>query len=172
MDCNVDVGCGAVCRPGYIGVDIRLGGQVRGDVEHLPFRDQCFTHVYASHLLEHVDMPQAMRELHRTLVDGGTLEVRVPHASGIGAWSDPTHRRAYTCRTWRYFAEGTYGLPVFRIRRLQLCWRPLGQWQVLSWLFGLWPLGTEKYLAPWIGGYHEVCVTLVKPSLARDSQEG
>lgn len=65
----------AVERPGVVDHICRWGE------EPLPFADETFERVYASHVLEHIPWFQtldALREAWRVLVPGGTLEVHVP----------------------------------------------------------------------------------------------
>jgi len=52
---------------------------VEGDVRDLPFSDQCFDHVVAVHVLGHLrakEMEQAVREILRVMVPGGTVMIR------------------------------------------------------------------------------------------------
>jgi ubiquinone/menaquinone biosynthesis C-methylase UbiE len=50
----------------------QIVNRVRGDVEHLPFRDNSFTLVSANMVLEHVSNPLAtLREVRRALAPGG-----------------------------------------------------------------------------------------------------
>ena len=54
--------------------------------EPLPFDDNTFNEVYASHVLEHIPWyhtKYAVREVHRILVPGGTFEVWVPNIEYI-----------------------------------------------------------------------------------------
>jgi len=44
-----------------------------------------------------------MEEVYRILVPGGKLKVITPYYQGERAWSDPTHRRAITEKTFMYF---------------------------------------------------------------------
>jgi SAM-dependent methyltransferase len=49
------------------------------DINRLPYPDQCFDIIYASHVLEHIpDDRQAMRELVRVLKPGGWAILQVP----------------------------------------------------------------------------------------------
>lgn len=161
---NIDLGCGPACRAGFIGVDIlRLPGvRIIARAEALPFRDESVTHLWSAHTLEHTDMIQSMREIHRILKPGGTTELWLPHATGIGTWADPTHRRGYAWRTWDYF-RGAYDLPVFHLTRRTLCWKPRGQYPRFDRLVNLCPAWFEKFIAPLLGGCHETGAILTKP---------
>ncbi len=79
-----------------------LGGDVLADAHRLPFKDACFSHILASHVLEHLpDLGRAMRELARVLKLGGTLRVRVPY--GLRSLYDPFHHHAFDLHTLNRF---------------------------------------------------------------------
>lgn len=86
---RLEIGPGE-CRLGsdWVTVDTVDGPQVdfvcRWGAEALPFENDRFELVYASHVLEHVPWYQtvsALKEVHRVLRHGGTLEVHVPDLS-------------------------------------------------------------------------------------------
>jgi ubiquinone/menaquinone biosynthesis C-methylase UbiE len=53
---------------------------LRGDAEHLPFRDGAFDKIITTEVLEHVfDDERAMRELLRVLRPGGQIAISCPH---------------------------------------------------------------------------------------------
>jgi predicted SAM-dependent methyltransferase len=72
------------------------------DVIPWPFPNSGASHISAIHLLEHLDsVPVFMEECWRILNPGGTLYIVVPNARDIDlAWSDPTHKRAFTKHTF------------------------------------------------------------------------
>ncbi len=83
---KLNLGAGELRREGYLNIDWSPLGNP--DVVHdlnvfpYPFADSSIEEVYASHVLEHLDRPfDVMRELHRILVPGGRLIVKVPHFS-------------------------------------------------------------------------------------------
>lgn len=68
---RMNLGSGRVRIQGWVNVDV-LGGDVRAVGEALPFRDNAFEYVLASHVLEHVDdLRKPMRAIHRVLQRGG-----------------------------------------------------------------------------------------------------
>jgi predicted SAM-dependent methyltransferase len=63
-------------RPGVVDVVCEWG------TDRLPFDDEKFSLVYASHVLEHVPWHKtlfALADVHRVLAPGGVLEVHVPN---------------------------------------------------------------------------------------------
>ncbi len=97
----LNIGCGQTRIPGSIGLDwVMIPGFV--DVVHdlntlpYPFPDQSFDVIHMYHVLEHLDRPlRVMEEIHRILRHGGTLHIRVPHFSSMGAFTDITHKRPF-----------------------------------------------------------------------------
>jgi SAM-dependent methyltransferase len=93
-------------------LDVRDAG--RPDVLHdlnvvpYPLPDSSFDLIVCVHVLEHVDrLVEAIGELHRLLKPGGRLFVEVPYFTSAHFFSDPTHRHAFTTRSFDYFVEGT-----------------------------------------------------------------
>ncbi len=71
----------------------------------LPYEDNTFDKVVASHVLEHiVNFMPLMKELHRILKKNGTLEAWVPYVRDYDhAFGDPTHVRYFDIKTFKYF---------------------------------------------------------------------
>jgi SAM-dependent methyltransferase len=116
-----DVGCGPTKQvPTAVGIDVAPapGVDVVADVQRgLPFPDASFDHVFAVHVLEHLDdLLVALRELHRVLRPGGTLHVLCPHWRHVNAVADPTHRRLMDVQTFKYVCEpaGRPGVAAWR----------------------------------------------------------
>ena len=85
MPITLDVGCGTKkLVPTAIGID-RIKSDcvdVVGDAKHLPFRDECFSRVYSSHVLEHfswLEHDDIIGEWVRVLKSEGLLDVHVPN---------------------------------------------------------------------------------------------
>jgi len=93
---GLNLGCGMVAIPGFVGVDREPGPsvEVQADVRRLPFRDSSIDEVYAAHVIEHLHEPDAfMRELHRVLKIGGRAVIRTPR--GLWGLLDPFHYHAF-----------------------------------------------------------------------------
>lgn len=91
---TLDIGCGRIPK-GDVNIDLFVGKThspfhfinpkliknfVKGDAQHLPFRNNCFQIVYSSHVLEHLINPlQALKEFKR--VSNMFVVIRVPHAN-------------------------------------------------------------------------------------------
>ena len=107
---RLNLGCGRDIRAGWVNLDCaRLPGV---DVVHdlnrlpLPFADGEFMEICAKDVLEHLDYIPLLRELHRVLGVGGSLDIQVPHFTSAGNFIDPTHRRLFSIRTFEFFVAG------------------------------------------------------------------
>lgn len=116
---RLNLGSGLDVRPGWVNLDaFAPGADVRHDLERLPlpFADETFDHVLASHILEHIPhrladggardgLVRLLEEIHRILKPGGTLEAAYPHPARENAyvWGNPEHTRVLSPRTWRAF---------------------------------------------------------------------
>lgn len=119
---KLNLGCGPkrpVDDPAFIRVDSNpaVEPDVRMDFEEQkpwPFEDSSIHEVYCSHLIEHiVHLDRFFEELYRVCKNGAKCRFLTPHWLHEIAWSDPTHKRAITERTYAYFsAEGRKALGV------------------------------------------------------------
>jgi SAM-dependent methyltransferase len=72
---------------------------------------QMFDEAIAMDVLEHVqDLTTAMTTVLRLLKDGGIFRIGVPYELSLGAWSDPTHVRAFNERSWVYYCQWSWYL--------------------------------------------------------------
>lgn len=112
----LELGCGFNKAPGAFGIDMIPGSQA--DLIHnldtfpYPLDDDAWDRIICFDVLEHVeDFVRTMEEIWRVARAGAVLEVRAPFMSSVNYFSDPTHRRAFTSRSFDYFLPGT---PAFR----------------------------------------------------------
>lgn len=84
---KIDVGCGANCKPGFLGIDREKWTsdvKYKCDFEHekLPFKNSTVDSAYCCHVLEHLDNPMSLvDEVYRVLKPHGDFVIRVPHYS-------------------------------------------------------------------------------------------
>jgi SAM-dependent methyltransferase len=114
MNKKLNLGCGTDIKEGWVNLDIAdiPGVDVVHNVEDLPlpFADNTFEVILCQDILEHVNLVPVLRDLHRILVPGGELRLRVPHFTSRNNYADPTHIRAFSVDTWSFFVRGKDGL--------------------------------------------------------------
>lgn len=110
---RLNLGCGycADLAPDVVNIDSTAypGVDVVHDLDSFPwpFDDDQFTEVRGVQVFEHVTDPIGfMRESHRVLTPGGVLFLVVPHWQSENSYTDPTHVRHCTERTWDYWCDG------------------------------------------------------------------
>ena len=88
---KLNLGCGSDVRDGWVNADSHPvdASVIQTDIgRDLPFKDESFDMILASHILEHiVHFDRAWIEIHRILKKGGILDVVVPY----GFNTDPFH---------------------------------------------------------------------------------
>lgn len=111
---RLNLGCGTDIRQGWVNLDCAPlpGVDVVHDLTRLPlpFATGQFAHICAKDILEHLDYIPLLKELHRILQVGGTLDLQVPHFTSASNYIDPTHRRQFSIRTFEFFvAHSQFG---------------------------------------------------------------
>ena len=108
----LELGCGFNKTPGAVGVDIIDGSDA--DIIHdlnvfpYPFADNEWDRILCRDVLEHVDdFVRTVDEIWRIARPAAMVEVSGPFMSSVNFFSDPTHKRAFTSKTFDYFIEGT-----------------------------------------------------------------
>jgi SAM-dependent methyltransferase len=97
----------------------RPGSAVLGDAEKMPFGDDQFDAVHASHVIEHLEYPEHfVAEAARVLVPHGRLLVATPDIERyrFEFWVDHTHRRPFTRRSLVQLLA-MYDLETVRLER-------------------------------------------------------
>ena len=107
---TLDLGCGATCSPGAVGVDRdpRVGAEVAHDLEVVPWPlpDDHFDRIICSHILEHLwDVDATLREIHRVARPGARVEIVTPHFSSVNSYDDPTHRHHFSSAAFDRYVE-------------------------------------------------------------------
>ena len=107
----IELGCGFSKTPGAFGVDIIPGSQA--DLIHdlnkfpYPFPDSEWDRVICLDVLEHVDdVVKTVEEIWRISRPGALIEISAPFMSSVNYHTDPTHKRAFTSRSFDYFCPG------------------------------------------------------------------
>ena len=105
-----------------IGFDLDWPGY---DGKNMPFEDESFDCVYASHVLEHIeDYSYALREWFRILKTGGYMIIAVPHKylyekrDKLPSRWNADHKRFYTPSSLLYEIETSLIPNTYRIRHL------------------------------------------------------
>lgn len=111
---KLNLGCGTDTREGWTNLDIAdlEGVDVVHDINELPlpFEDESFDHILAQDILEHLEYIPLLKDLHRVLKPGGTIEIRVPHFTSRYNFIDPTHKKKFSFKTFNFFVKGaSYG---------------------------------------------------------------
>lgn len=125
---KVNLGCGRFPKEGFVNVDwVKTPGVDR--VHNLmelpyPFEDESVELVEADHVLEHLpDCFGIMRDVHRMLVPGGRVVIRVPHFSR--GFTHPEHMRGFDATFPYYFRPdflGGYTGVEFEVESVQYTW--------------------------------------------------
>jgi len=141
----LDVGCGQHKYPGSIGIDMNpnTAADVLCHLDHgsLPFCDNAFDEVRATHLIEHVDnVILTVEEFHRVTRAGGTIVLITPHYTDFSSFCDPTHRwHLNSFSFWYFYPQGLHGEPSWysraRLRQRRLRVRLLQVWRYLGFEF-------------------------------------
>lgn len=109
---KLDLGCGSVQKPGYLGIDRRptIATVIVGDAEALPVASGVADEVVATCLLEHFDAPhRVLDEVCRVLKPCGMGIFRIPNLGTYSAHLDTTHRFLADLVVWRSLFEGYFG---------------------------------------------------------------
>lgn len=174
----IDLGCGGRKIEGALGVDrAPLSGV---DLVHdlsvrpYPLPEGAADVIVLHHVLEHFADPlPVMEEVWRIARPGAVVRIRTPHYSGRYAWNDPTHRRAFSSESFRYFGENEYSYCTaarFEVRQARMkyfmeeeLWpRAHRLWgRLVQRMLDRHPTFAERFLCYLVGGIEELQVELV-----------
>jgi len=128
----LDVGCGErkkkIENAAVIGVDLSAGPgvDVVADLNCFPwpFKDNEFDQVICDDVLEHLEKTiNVVEELHRITKNGGVIKISVPHYTSDNYYTDITHTRPFSSRSFDFFdpkiagVHHYYSKARFRIRK-------------------------------------------------------
>lgn len=189
----INLGCGKVKIPGSVGVDrVKIENYV--DIVHdlnktpYPFKPNSIDEIHFYHVLEHLKDPiTKMEEIYRILKPGGILNIRVPHFSSMGAFTDLTHVRPFGYQSFdcfevdnyqhfytkakfkiinkeiKYFGlypnNGIYEKYVHK-NQCPLLARPFVR--LINFLIKISPTAFERIWCYWVGGATEIVLLLKK----------
>ncbi|HUS17484.1 MAG TPA: glycosyltransferase, partial [Chloroflexia bacterium] len=108
---KLDLGCGSLERPGFIGIDARPTRATRivADAQQLPLGPGMADEIFATCLLEHFDAPtQVLDEVHRVLKPTGRAVLRLPNLGTYSSHLDTTHRFLADLSLWRTLFNGYF----------------------------------------------------------------
>jgi len=175
----LDLGCGKTKYPKSIGIDInkKSDADIIFNIEEgIPFPNNQFDLVYSSHVLEHINPKKlvfVLEELWRVTKPTGQIIINVPHFSGVGAFTNPSHLRfGFSSQTFAYFQSeneypnfGKIGFEVKKARLTKLG-NPNPIWSlftsVITFFANLNPLFCELFWVYWFGGFDDI-EFIIKP---------
>ena len=109
---KLNIGCGHKKYPKsdeWINTDIVLsvGPDIIFNLEDgIPFANNSIELIYIDNVLEHINnIYIVFSEISRVLKDEGKCIIKVPHYRSYNAFTDPTHKRFFTTKTFRYLVD-------------------------------------------------------------------
>lgn len=109
---KLNLGCGNRKLEWYINIDKSefANPDFILDLEEgeLPYDNDSISEIIATHILEHIqNIIPLMNECYRVLKKDGKMKIVVPQNEGI--WADPTHVRAFSNLSFRYYCGYAFG---------------------------------------------------------------
>lgn len=189
----LNLGCGKTRIPGSIGIDsIKIEKYV--DIVHnldilpYPFKNNSVDEIHCYHVLEHLHNPlDKIKEFYRILKPNGILNIRVPHFSSMGAFSDITHIRPYGYTSFDCLEKENYhhfytktkfkilnkkikylglypndGIYEKYIHNNQCIWFLKPFVIMINFFIMLSPTFFERFWCYWVGGATELAIVLKK----------
>jgi ubiquinone/menaquinone biosynthesis C-methylase UbiE len=107
---KLNLGSGENVREGYDNLDIikGYGANIIWDCNKYPYpiKDNTYDYILASHVFEHLNEPErAFNELCRIAKPNAIIDIYVPHFNCEGAFSEPTHIRFFTEKTFQLLCK-------------------------------------------------------------------
>lgn len=116
---KLNIGCGHARRDGYVNIDkvARYAPDLLWDLETTPypFDDNSVEEISAHHILTHLGRRTPiflaiMKEFHRILAPGGTIDIITVHPRSDDYWADPTNVRPITPHGMARFGRAYAGV--------------------------------------------------------------
>jgi ubiquinone/menaquinone biosynthesis C-methylase UbiE len=115
---KLNIGSGSAIGTGWTNLDMNpdSGADVIHDLHNLPlpFGDETFDTVLASHVLEHIQREKTLSlvfDVARILKTGGRFIVAVPYATHAVAYACPLHTQLFDDHSFQYFTKACYSVP-------------------------------------------------------------
>lgn len=191
----VNLGAGKIRIPNTINVDlVDIPGYTDVvhdlDVTPYPFKTGSVDEIHLYHVLEHLHDPiKKLEEMHRVLKPGGVINLRVPHFSSAGAFTDITHIRPFAYASFDCFLKEHYhhfytkvefeilnkeikffgmypnsGVYEKYVHQNYCSWYLRPFVRLINSLIRFSPMAFERMWCYWVGGATELVVTLKKPT--------
>jgi predicted SAM-dependent methyltransferase len=108
---KLNLGCGKDYREGYVNLDFNK--EVKADIyadisKRLPFKDNTFDYILASHIIEHVPREKFYKfieEIYRICKPGAIIDVFVPHFTSTVALKVNYHYSYFGIDSFKTFEE-------------------------------------------------------------------
>lgn len=168
---KLDLGCGNTKLAGSVGIDINKNSKadIIFNLERgIPFPSNQFDFVYSNHFFEHIDPKRLvflLEEIWRVTKKGGSIEIHVPHFSGVGAYSNPTHMRmGFSTQTFSYFKSKneyskqiSFQLTSVKLKKLKnrkIIWNCFVS--LVNFFANINPTFCEIFWVYWVGGFDDL----------------
>jgi predicted SAM-dependent methyltransferase len=114
---KLDIGSGAIARPGFIGIDLSARADIVWDLKWgLPFPDNTVSEIRSDHCFEHLELSLVMKvlsECYRALLPGGMLDFSVPHFN--------PYLDAYLRQDYAFLREEIFDIPKDQVEMYGTC---------------------------------------------------
>ena len=148
---KLDIGCGPICKEGFIGVDYK---KYNKNVKYvldlnkgkLPFKENSIDEIYCAHTLEHVEKPfELAHEFYRILKKNGKCTIKVPYFRHYQAFH-PHHKTFWGLGTENIF-NNKYDEFDFKWASVSVSWNwvKAGEDKVLFVLNPLWNFFIRRF---------------------------
>jgi len=110
MKC-LNLGSGESYKEGWDNLDIKRPCDIIHDLNKFPYplKSNYYDLVLADNIIEHLyDTVKFMKEIHKILKPDRIVIIRIPYYNHPVAWIEPTHKKALSEDSFRYFCYKFY----------------------------------------------------------------